>query len=576
MFPRLHVLKVWTRRIALAATAFFVVAGGSIIPVTAQAVTAPLSPQAWCALANPPAALDPVRADSVMSGVVNLGKFGTYRLADDPDWSDQSSTDLAGNRSINSLEWLMPVVDEGVLRGSEKMLARARFLIYDWATEHPVTRPFGDTDQPLISGKRMVALNCAATALDDPVIRGIAAAEAARMEVMQSSWGAPNNTDLVGFTGLLFNACFAGDDQQRARAEAGLNRVAKALVNKDGSDIEGSPSYANYTAQLMGDSIKIMNACNVNSEIVTTRRDALQNFVAYTIRPNFLWDTIGDSTTERLTTFSNPLGTPLNWAASKGSSGVAPANLYSLFPDGGYLFARSAWSADATYYSLRATPRGMSSPHAHNDSTSLTFYSQGVQWIADPGPYRYDKSLIRDGITKRAAHAALALEGVKTVRKGGFIKSSTSTVGDETCVRDDSYPNVTMIRCVEYQRATDLLIVKDRLIDKRKAKSPNITWVQRWQVPSGISVSPLTSQNGFQLTSGQSALQIVTDAGAKLALAPGGTQGAVGLFTTKYGELAPGNTITRKFVSKGKSDVTVVTTLVRGTEVPTLTSPTAP
>lgn len=569
-------LETWARRLILWALALFVVAGGSILPVKAQAVTTPLSAQAWCQLADPPVALDPMRADSIMSGVINLGKFGTYKLAEDPDWTDQPSTDVAGNRSVNSLEWLGPLVAEGIARNNDKMLSRARFLIYDWAVEHPVTRPFDETDQPLIAGKRMVALNCAATGLDDPVVRGIASAEASRMEAMQSSWGAPNNTDLVGYSGLLFNACFVGDDAQRGRAEAGLNRVAKALVNRDGSDIEGSPSYANYTAQLMNDAIKIMNACNINSEILTTRRAALQNFVSYTIRPNFLWDTIGDSTTERLTTFSNPLGTPLFWAASRGTNGTSPTNLYSLFPDGGYLFARSAWSADATYYSLRATPQGRTSPHAHDDSTSLTFYSQGVQWIADPGPYRYDKSVIRDGIVKRSAHPALALEGLRVVRKGGFIKSTTSLDQDETCVRDEPYAKVTMIRCVEYQRATDLLVVKDRLIDRRKAKSPKIAWVQRWQIPPGVAVTPLAEKNGFQLSSGSSAIKLVTDSGANLSLTIGGMQGAIGLFTNKYGEIAPGSTVTRRYISKGKVDVSVTTTLVKGTEVPISGGPSTP
>lgn len=555
-------LELWARRLVVGVGALAAVAG-SLVPTGAQAETPILSPTAWCTLVDPPVVADVARAESVMNGKVDLGKFGSYSLAEDPDWGYQSTTDLAGNRGINSLDWLSPVIQQGLAKNDQKMLARARALIYSWSAARPVTRPFGDSDQPLIAGKRLIALNCAGELLSDPVIKGIATAESARAVAMISSWGAVNNTDLNGYAGLLFNACFTGDEIQKQAMTQQLNKVAQMLVNRDGSDTEGSPAYANYTAMLMSQAITIMDACNVNSDILSSRRDELLKFVAYTIRPDFVWETLGDSTTERLARYANAPTSPLYWAASKGGTGIAPVETYSIYPVGGYLFARSGWMPTSTFYSLRARPQGLMSPHVHDDATSFTLFSQGVQWIADPGPYRYDDSAIRKNIVKRMAHSSLEVQGIRTVSKGGFVKTSTTPESDTTCVRDNPTSQITMTRCVQYVRTTDTFVISDRLIDRRKARSPKATWIQRWQIPPGVIVSTLAGSNGFALSSGSASLHLTTDANARLTLVPGGTSG-LGLFTAKYGELLPGNTISRRFESRGRSDVTVVTTLKPG------------
>lgn len=551
-------------RVVASALAFVVIAGGSFLPKQAEAQITPLTAGQWCSIVRPDGELDSRRAEQVMNGTVDLGKFGTYALGSDPNWVHQPTADLSGNREVASLNWLMPLLRYGIATGNDAMLIRARELIWDWVSTYPVTRRTSPADWPLISGKRVIALNCAAAILDDPLVQTFADAEAARIADVRRTWIRPNNTSIVGYTGLLFHACVHDDSALRDESVSQINRLARILVNDEGSDTEGSPAYANFTLKLFRDAADVMRTCNVSTDFVDARANRLEQFVARTIRPNFMWDTIGDSTAERLSATTIAAASPLFWAATRGRQGTPPAELYSVYPQGGYVFGRSAWTANATYYSLRAVPDGPRSAHSHIDSTAFTMMSQGVQWIGDPGPYRYDSSRLRKFITQRAAHSGLQILGIKGATAGKIMSSETIGDQDRTCVRDTTFRPVTMIRCVEYTRSTDTFMITDRLIDPRPKGSSTIAMLQRWQLPPGVSALP--AANGFQLLSGSKGVRLFTDADAALSYATAKDGGTASWFTTSYGQIAAGSTLIGRVESRGKTDLVLTTTLAPGVE----------
>lgn len=553
-------------RIVASAVALVVVAGGSFLPQKAQAQITPLTAGQWCSLVRPDGEADGKRADQLMSGLVDLGKFGSYALARDPDWTHQRTADLSGNREVASLNWLMPLLRHGAINKNDQMLTRARELIWDWVATHPVTRRTSPADWPLISGKRVISLNCAAAILDDPLMQGIADAEAARIAEVRRTWIRPNNTSIMGYTGLLFHACVHNDALLRDESVSALNRLARILINDEGSDTEGSPAYANFTLKLFRDAAAVMRTCNVSTDLIDARANRMENFVARTIRPNFMWDTIGDSTPERLSPLVIASTSPLFWAATRGRQGTAPDELYSVYPQGGYVLARSAWTPNATYYSLRAVPEGRRSSHSHIDSTAFTLMSQGVSWIGDPGPYRYDTSRLRAFVKTRAAHSSLQITGIRGSTAGRVVSSETSADQDRTCVRDTTFRPVTMVRCVLFTRATESFIITDRLIDPRRAGSPSIAMLQRWQLPPGVSALPLASGQGFQLLNGEKGMRLIMDPEAKATYSTAKEGGVASWFTTNYGQIAPGSTLVRRVQSRGASDLLLTTVITPGIE----------
>lgn len=565
--PILSGMRAIVVRVLAGALALVVIAGGSFVPKKAEAQITALTAGQWCSLVRPDNGdTDAKRADQLMNGTVDLGKFGTYTLGKNPDWSPQPTADLSGNREVASLNWLLPLLRYGSATKNDPMLTRARELIWDWISTYPVTRRTSPADWPLISGKRIVALNCAAAILEDPLVQGIADAEAARIADLRKSWSRPNNTSIMGYTGLLFHACVHNDEALRDESVAALNRLGRILVNDDGSDTEGSPAYANFSLRLFRDAAAVMKTCNVSTEFLDARANRLEQFVARTIRPNYMWDTIGDSTAERLSAALFAPTSPVYWAATRGRQGTPPPELYSAYPNGGYVFARSAWTPTATYYSLRAVPKGKRSSHSHLDSTSFTMMNQGIQWIGDPGPYRYDTSRLRKFITERAAHSSLQILGIKGATAGSIAVSQSTGDADRTCVRDTTFRPITMVRCVDYTRSTDTFVITDRLIDPRRAKSSTISMLQRWQLPPGVVAMPSPSGQGYQLISGDKGLRLIPDAGAEMSYATARDGGTTSWFTTAYGQVAPGSTLVRRVQSNGDKEVVLTTILVPGVE----------
>jgi hypothetical protein len=544
-----------------------------VAPVVEQSQ---MSPTEWCDVLRPARRQDPRNADLLMSGTVNLNKYGTYQLAEEPDWLPQRTTDTAGNRDLASLVWLLPLIREGLRRGDEAMVGRARVLLWSWLTANPSSRPPSPADWPLIAGKRAVALHCAAALMEDPVLAVFADSEVRRMESVRTGWGGVNNTHLAGYTGLLFHACANNLLPMRARAVQKLQRTTLALINRDGSDIEGSPAYARYTLDLLADAERVKRACGESTEEFGAAVLRMERFLAHAVRPDFLMETIGDSTAEAI----NPVGlrsdSPLLWAATNGASGTPPVPTYAAFTDGGYIFGRSAWSRSGqdTFYSLRAVPAGRRTSHSHDDSTAMTLFSQSVNWIGDPGPYRYSSEALRQSIIKRHSHSGLTVVGKRVGLKGKMLLARTTGSQDMSCVRDQTWQFITLIRCIQYSRDADVFLVQDRIIDRRAKKSAPISVVQRWQIPSGVTASidesnpimEIEEMKSLTLRSGERSMQILADRDAQFSIESAFVGGLVGWFTGAYGTVQPGSVLSRRVQVRGSTEMTLTTVFARGGE----------
>ena len=554
--------------------------GAPADPIAPPPLVMPTQMGSWCAAFFPVTSMAKERkqANQVMAGRATVSKGGIYQLSEHPDWQPQPGTDTSGDRHVNSLNWALPLLNVGVADQNAAMVERFRSLLYYWISDHQGKRGTW-VDGSIYGGLRTQTFVCAAQTLNEPALLAAAVDDAGRM--LRSFRRNPdvaigaNNTDLIRQLGAFGMFCLNGDTASRDTAWRNLVSVARGVVFDDGSDVEGSPGYALYIENLLGQGERAATTCGTPAEPISSLRDSLYAFVSQAVRPDFTLDAIGDTLHQRLPASFGADDPRAEWVRTAGASGTPPAPIYATF-QGGYQFGRAGWQPQPgmpnTYYATRFTSARPGTAHTHDDGGSLTLWSRGVDWIGDPGPYRYENgSAMRAFMRTRTAHSSLTVTGTERDKARGVqlisSRSDWQTGGnDTTCTRDDTYRGVRWTRCVQYIRSVDAVVVVDR-IDADRNRGPKRVRriprevIQRWQISPGISA---TSADGvISLTKDGASLDIIRggDGGWQVATAqPGGTEG---WFTAGWGEVQPGAVLSRSVsLPRTGGQATMVTVFV--------------
>ena len=352
--------------------------------------------------------------------------------------------------------------------------------------------------------------------------------------------------------------------------------IARGLIQPDGSDVEGSPGYAMYIEKLLHDAEASAATCGVPADPIPTLRGLLYQFVAQTVRPDFKIQSLGDTINESLRGSFGVGDWRADWIRSGGTAGTPPTPVYTAF-DGGYVFGRAGWNPQPggpdTYYSLRFSSTRPITPHTHDDGAALTLYSRGVEWIGDPGPYRYDNgSSLRWFMKSRTAHSSFTVSNVRRSMSSGVRKvTSTSnwTIGgnDTTCLADRTWGSVNVTRCMVYVRSIDAVIVADyvnasRLPGKKKQlkRYGTRTMTQRWQIAPGVGA--LSYENDvLTLGIGGSRLDVYKSGPGGWDIRTAKEGSSIGWFTGTWGQKLPGAVLSRQVGMKPTSDTQVLVTV---------------
>jgi hypothetical protein len=188
----------------------------------------------------------------------------------------------------------------------------------------------------------------------------------------------------------------------------------------------------------------------------------------------------------------------------------------------------------------------------------MTLYSRGVEWIGDPGPYRYENgSSLRYFMKSRPAHSSLTVSNVTRTKSGNvrkvFANSDWKAGGnDTTCLLDRTWGTVAVTRCTTYVRSIDAVIVADyldarKLPGKRKAiknAAPRVV-TQRWQLPPGVGA--LSYENDvLTLAAGESRLDVYKAGQGNWDIKAAKSGSNAGWFTGEWGERLPGAVLARE------------------------------
>lgn len=551
-------------------------------PEPAPAPAPPVMPTAlgnWCTSLFPmSASKQRNKARALMAGKVDLGKGGTYTLTQNPNWRAQSSADLSGNRHINSLDWALPLLFRGVNKQNQPMVDRFRQLMYSWIDDHKSGRSYW-VDASIYGGLRTQTLACAWQTLQDPVIQQAAVRDATAM--WKSYRGGAdikigaNNTDLVRQIGALATFCSVGDPNLRDAAWRNLVAVARGVINDDGSDVEGSPQYAMYKEKLLIQVEAAAVTCGIPNEPIPQLRALLYAFVAQAVRPDFKLESLGDTASVALRNNFGVGDWRADWLRTKGAIGTPPTPVYTSF-NGGYIFGRHSWAPSGSgvpdsFYSLRYKGVRPGTAHTHDDGGSLTFYSRGVSWISDPGPYRYNSSSLRSFIKTRAAHSTFAVSNTKYNRWKGVVKTkgtsdSISGGSDYSCLVDQAWTSTSITRCVTYVRGSDVLVVADyinaakvKVPKKQRANYKNREVTQRWQIGPGVGVEG--SEGQLTLVAGDQRVDVIKAGVGDWNLRSATNGSSIGWHTTDWGVKAPGTVMSRSTTVPRKGDQAVMITV---------------
>ncbi|KAA9393092.1 hypothetical protein FCK90_14035 [Kocuria coralli] len=203
---------------------------------------------------------------------------------------------------------------------------------------------------------------------------------------------------------------------------------------------------------------------------------------------------IGDTNAASIRDIDHPYA---DFVTSGGTRGAAPAKTTAIY-DRGYAYIRSGWGqdrpfAEETYLTVVFGPQDK--VHGHVDGGSLTYCSQGVQWLHDAGRYYYGRHAMQDYMKSRAAHSLVVLPE-RTPDKSRTVELIHSQVTEDLTdllLSDRCYEGVSITRRVVYLRHWDLTVVLDRVESVEPVQAE-----QRWHCGRHVSATALST--GFALS----------------------------------------------------------------------------
>ncbi len=433
---------------------------------------------------------DPVDAAAVMAGRVPL-RGGVFILRPNPTWVPQSSLDSSGNNQQHALEWAMPLLREGMARGSAAMINRFYALLADWAHDNPPSHPVTHAAwEDFQVGYRLLTLACAVAGPKggQSWLAGMLVTHIAQVS-RSTGWTPINNASLLSSIGLMAAGCILHNSAASALALSRFAYLTPRLYRSDGSDNEGAPAYtlSNYRWQAAHSAR--MRACGLTPPAATLRTARMPDFVAAATRPDGRLENLGDSgnvTVNRAWVS----GTAAEYAVSMGAAGQPPTSVFSRF-SGGYVFGRTGWGtqrpfAEETFYSVRTGAGQPTVLHGHADQTALTLFAGGSPLLVDSGVYRYTTNAARSYVLSRRAHTSVTVSGLRSSAKAVTVKAAVSNADYDLVSLDDSSYSASRVRLqrdIFFSRAGGWLLVVDSVT------SPVAVRVdQRWQLPRGRQV----------------------------------------------------------------------------------------
>jgi hypothetical protein len=411
-------------------------------------------------------------ADEIMAGKLTISPFPAATI--DPgqdggiDWQQDPFHHPTWQQDFRAGGWIEMLVS-GYLAGgpdADAYLGRAEAITKSWLAGVPVSARDPQTVICLSQGF--------------PGQSWIEGQIASSVSYLAAHWQGPWNHGLIQDLKLMRIGCaypataFGG--QALKWRQTAMSQILSSFqpnrlgpsIDAQGAVNEQATGYENFVYDLWRGGLPELANCGYHLPAADMARVArLPAFLAQATQPDGNLAQLGDTFVGRPTE-APPASKPL----------VA---VYG----GGYIFGRTAWAADATFYSLRFGPGRQ--VHGHDDHMGLTYYARGRNLIVTAGHTGYEVSPYRTYIQSPEAASTFIAPG-QTFRASAATTLLRQAVGARSQFYEfgDYAFGGPRNRSVYVHQGPDFALVLDR---SARAHA----YQQLWHLDPSLAVTSVTA-----------------------------------------------------------------------------------
>jgi hypothetical protein len=244
-------------------------------------------------------------------------------------------------------------------------------------------------------------------------------------------------------------------------------------VDAEGVVNEQATGYERFVYDLWrGGESELANCGYPLSAGIAARIAKMPDFLAEATQPDGNLAQIGDTYAE---------------GAFQSSAPSLPALPLVAVYGAGYIFGRSRWGPDGTFYSLRFGPGRQ--VHGHDDHMGLTYYSRGRNLIVNAGHTGYEVSPYRDYIRSPEAASTFISPGARfSAAQATSLTASEIGPASQFFQFSDGAFGGPRSRSVYVHRGPDFVMVLDR-------GSADENYQQLWHLEPGLTVTSVTASS---------------------------------------------------------------------------------
>jgi Heparinase II/III-like protein len=258
-------------------------------------------------------------------------------------------------------------------------------------------------------------------------------------------------------------------------------------VDSQGVTNEQATGYANFTFGLWTTAERDLAACGYSLPAwITSRIAKMPLFLALATQPDGKLVQIGDT---YVISPRDRAGTPLQYAATRGTAGRPPAQRIGVY-SAGYVFGRSGWGTaksfgSQSFYSLRFGPGQQI--HGHDDHMGLTYYARGRNLIVDSGHDGYVNNTYRQYLLSPEAASVMVMPGepFNAAAPTSLISQAVGAEDQFFEFTDTAFGGLPRYRSVYVSQSPDFILVFDRA-------SGAPSYEQLWHLDPGLTVTSVS------------------------------------------------------------------------------------
>lgn len=138
-----------------------------------------------------------------------------------------------------------------------------------------------------------------------------------------------------------------------------------------------------------------------------------------------------------------------------------------FYPQSGYAILRRGEAGGHPTRQLNLICSAVNVTHKHADQLSFTFWADGIEWVADPGLYKYGESDLHARYFRHArAHNAVVLNDESYPPAAGnakLVRWSDSAAATNVTAEHRGYENALVRRSIRYEKADDRVQIVDEV-----------------------------------------------------------------------------------------------------------------